>query len=259
METIKLNGTSNECWGKIPVVYTNFFEKVLFAPIDGALRQVKVIAAFYKFHKNFAYGNDESTMTLRINAAGRADMIDIEMPLLHLRRGVYYYMDSFPKFFQSVEDYKNGDRTNIFYHADIFTIVSQAMRREMREIAEVSTDRYGEYWCAAQWYWDGTKAVSKGLEVPAKYVACRFGMCFEEDGGHEVTMPNGAYPSKETCEGANEVEVVCFEEPDAEEDDAQDDDEKIRQAIINSIENDTSVHEQEVSPEKMIEWLRRVS
>lgn len=198
----------------------DFEDEVIYVIYDGALRQCKVLGARLTPSKEYSSGW-EFVQEVKLNIAGVGiKWVRFTCGTIHNLGKRRYVADT--EFFRSIEDFNNGRRCNnlMFYIECVAEFASAVFGDEGVNFHYEKGDgfRCGSVSSATRYKWDGTRAVSVKVSIPA---AMTFTPDGEIDWGTDAEkvreLAENTYFSKEDCEKDNSVQVVMFPENERKE------------------------------------------
>ena len=198
----------------------DFEGETIYVIYDGALRQCKVLGARLTPVKEYSSGW-EFVQEVKLNIAGVGiKWVRFTCGTIHNLGKRRYVNDA--EFFRSVEDFDDGIRCNnqMFYIECVADFASAAFGDEGVNFHYEKGDgfRCGSVGRATRYKWDGTRAVSVEVSIPAT-------MTFTPDGGIDWgtdadkvrDLAENTYFSYGECDAANSVQVVMFPENERKE------------------------------------------
>ena len=173
----------------------SLFGKVFYMVYEGTLRQFKILKGYLFF------GNEGCAPSVRRSISDNMYLIEVaKVGRMFVYGG---YDASLPfTFYESVEDYKNGnpvEQNNPYLGVD-------KVREIVQNVFSCEVDEKWEF--PRRWKWDGAVAQCYKVSLP---------LYLEYDGEGEFYAPiwfnsYDGYASKEECEEDNEIKVVTFDD-----------------------------------------------
>lgn len=197
----------------------DFEDKVIYVIYDGALHQCKVLGARLNPKKEYSSGW-EFVQEVKLNIAGVGiKWVRFTSGAIHDLGKRRYVVDT--EFFRSVENFHDGRRCNnsMFITESVSSFAKRIFKDGLNFHYEKGDGfRCGSVSTGTRYKWDGTRAVSLDVSIPAT-------MTFTPDGGIDWgtdaekvrDLVENTYFSKKDCEADNSVQVVMFPENERKE------------------------------------------
>lgn len=198
----------------------DFEGETIYVIYNGALRQCKLLGARLTPVKEYSSGW-EFVQEVKLNIAGVGiKWVRFTSGTIHDLGKRRYVADT--EFFRSIEDFEDGIRCNnlMFYIECVAEFASSIFGDEGVNFHYEKGDgfRCGSVSTGTRYKWDGTRAVSVEVSIPAT-------MTFTPDGGIDWgtdaekvrDLVENTYFSKKDCEADNSVQVVMFPENERKE------------------------------------------
>lgn len=197
----------------------DFEDEVIYVIYDGALRQCKVLGARLTPSKEYSSGW-EFVQEVKVNIAGVGiKWVRFTCGTIHDLGKRRYVADT--EFFRSVENFHDGRRCNnsMFITESVSSFAKRIFKDGLNFHYEKGDGfRCGSVSTGTRYKWDGTRAVSVDVSIPAT-------MTFTPDGGIDWgtdaekvrDLVENTYFSKKDCEADNSVQVVMFPENERKE------------------------------------------
>lgn len=193
----------------------DFEGETIYAIYDGALRQCKVLGARLTPVKEYSSGW-EFVQEVKLNIAGVGiKWVRFTSGTIHDTGKRRYAKDT--EFFRSIEDFHDGRRCNnqMFYIECVADFASAVFGDEGVNFHYEKGDgfRCGSVSTATRYKWDGTRAVSVEVSIPATMTFTPDGRIdWGTDADKVRDLAENTYFSYGECEANNSVQVVMFPE-----------------------------------------------
>lgn len=197
----------------------DFEDEVIYVIYNGALHQCKVLGARLTPVKEYSSGW-EFVQEVKVNIAGVGiKWVRFTSGAIHDLGKRRYVVDT--EFFRSVENFHDGRRCNnsMFITESVSSFAKKIFKDGLNFHYEKGDGfRCGSVSTGTRYKWDGTRAVSVDVSIPAT-------MTFTSDGGIDWgtdaekvrDLVENTYFSKKDCEADNSVQVVRFPENERKE------------------------------------------